>query len=76
MLDFIPATKISIIIPARNEERNIKACINSIINQYYPATLFEVLVVDDHSTDNTAAIVLSYQLPNIKLISLKDFYCS
>jgi len=71
--DFVPSTKISIIIPARNEERNIKACINSIINQYYPATLFEVLVVDDHSTDNTAAIVSSYQLPNIKLISLKDF---
>jgi glycosyltransferase involved in cell wall biosynthesis len=73
ILDFIPSTKISVIIPARNEGQNIKDCLDSIIGQLYPKHLFEVLVVDDHSTDNTAAIVLSYQLQNIKLISLKDF---
>jgi cellulose synthase/poly-beta-1,6-N-acetylglucosamine synthase-like glycosyltransferase len=73
ILNFKPATKISIIIPARNEEQNIANCLQSIINQSYPQELFEVLVVDDHSTDNTAAIVLSYQQQNIKLITLKDF---
>jgi len=72
ILNFKPATKISIIIPARNEEQNIANCLQSIINQSYPQELFEVLVVDDHSTDNTAAIVLSYQQQNIKLITLKD----
>ena len=66
-------TKISVIIPARNEEQNIKACLNSLIAQSYPNNLWEVLVVDDHSTDNTAAIVAAYNLPNIKLIALKDF---
>jgi cellulose synthase/poly-beta-1,6-N-acetylglucosamine synthase-like glycosyltransferase len=71
--DFKPVTKISVIIPARNEGQNIGGCLNSIVNQPYPKHLFEVLIVDDHSTDNTAAIVLSYQLQNIKLISLKDF---
>ena len=70
---FLPATKISVIIPARNEEQNIKACLDSLVAQSYPIYLFEVLVIDDHSTDNTAAIVLSYQSQNIKLITLKHF---
>ena len=71
--DFQPATKISIIIAARNEEQNLKNCLDSIINQSYPKHLFEIIVVDDHSTDTTAAIILSYQLQNVKLIFLKDF---
>ncbi len=70
---FHPTTKISIIIPARNEAENIKNCLDSIVNQSYPKHLFEILVVNDHSTDNTAAIILSYASQNVKLISLKDF---
>jgi cellulose synthase/poly-beta-1,6-N-acetylglucosamine synthase-like glycosyltransferase len=73
ILAFLPATKISVIISARNEEQNIKACLDSLVAQSYPIYLFEVLVIDDHSTDNTAAIVLSYQSQNIKLITLKHF---
>jgi cellulose synthase/poly-beta-1,6-N-acetylglucosamine synthase-like glycosyltransferase len=65
--------KISVIIPARNEQKNIAACLDSVCNQNYPSTLFEVLVVDDHSTDKTAAIVRSYEHKNVKLIFLKDF---
>jgi glycosyltransferase involved in cell wall biosynthesis len=71
--DFKPVTKISVIIPARNEGQNIDACLDSILSQSYPKRLFEVLVVDDHSTDNTAAIITSYQSQNVRLISLKDF---
>jgi cellulose synthase/poly-beta-1,6-N-acetylglucosamine synthase-like glycosyltransferase len=66
-------TQISIIIPARNEEENIGHCLQSIIEQSYPKHLFEVLVVDDHSTDNTAAIIESFAAHNVKLISLKDY---
>ena len=73
ILDFKPATKVTVIIPARNEEENIGTCLDSICNQSYPTALFEVLVVDDHSTDNTAAIIKSYESKNVKLISLKDF---
>ena len=71
--DFIPSTKISIIIPARNEEENIKNCLDSICNQSYPKNLFQIIVVDDHSVDSTATIVLNYPAENIQLISLKDF---
>ncbi|MBK7885005.1 MAG: glycosyltransferase [Chitinophagaceae bacterium] len=67
------ASKISIIITASNESANIIACINSILNQTYDKSLFEIIVVDDFSTDDTAALVQSYPDPNVKLISLKDY---
>ncbi len=47
--------RVSILIPARNEARNIEACLRSVLTQSHPA--FEVLVLDDRSEDETAAIV-------------------
>jgi len=67
------ATRITIIIPARNEEQNIGRCLQSIIDQTYSAALFEIIVVDDHSIDNTAKIVQSFQQQNIHCLFLKDF---
>jgi cellulose synthase/poly-beta-1,6-N-acetylglucosamine synthase-like glycosyltransferase len=64
---------ISIIIAARNEEKNIGNCIQSIIRQSYPANKFEIIVTDDHSTDETVAIVHSFQKENIRVIHLADF---
>ncbi|MBI2731190.1 MAG: glycosyltransferase [Sphingobacteriales bacterium] len=52
-----PETTISVIVPARNEEKNIASCLFSILEQSYPPHLFEVIVVDDQSEDNTAKIV-------------------
>src|SRR2546425_9405268 len=46
---------VSIIVPARNEERNIRRCITSLLEQDY--SNFEVIVVDDDSTDGTAQIL-------------------
>lgn len=66
-------TKISVIIPARNEEQNIAACLDSVCAQSYPKDRYEILVVDDHSTDNTASIINKYSTQNVKLISLKEF---
>jgi cellulose synthase/poly-beta-1,6-N-acetylglucosamine synthase-like glycosyltransferase len=66
----IPKTKISIIIPARNEEKNIGQLLKVLQKQTYPSTLLEIIVVDDHSTDATAAIV--QQFPTVKLIQLKE----
>jgi chlorobactene glucosyltransferase len=46
---------VSIIVPARNEERNIRRCVISLLEQDYPN--FEVIVVDDGSTDGTGAVL-------------------
>ena len=51
--DSIPATIISIIIAVRNEENNIEALLLSLSQQSYPKNLFQVIVVDDHSEDET-----------------------
>lgn len=66
---------ISVIIAARNEEENIGRCLQSIVRQNYPAERFEVIVVDDRSTDGTAAIVANYQLryPFVKLVRIEKF---
>ncbi|MDZ4795119.1 MAG: glycosyltransferase [Bacteroidota bacterium] len=63
-------TKISVIISARNEEKNIGPLLHALQGQTYPSTLFEVIVVDDHSTDSTAAIVQRF--PAVKLVELKE----
>lgn len=64
---------ISIIIAARNEENNIGNCIQSLINQTYPQNKFEIIVTNDHSTDNTVPIINSFQKENIRVINLIDF---
>lgn len=63
---------ISVIIPARNEEVHLPALLNSIRNQTYPVHKFEVIIVDDHSSDNTAVVASAYPLTNLKLINLAD----
>lgn len=65
-------TKVTIIIPARNEENNIGRCLESIVQQTYPASLMEVIVADDFSTDGTAQIVRNIALPRIRLLELKS----
>ena len=49
-------TRVSIIIPARNEEKNILHCLNAIAQQTFPKELREIIVVDDKSDDGTAAV--------------------
>lgn len=66
---------ISVIIPVRNEEENIQNLLNDISAQNFPASQFEVLVIDDSSTDKTAEIVkeCSATFPiSIRLIQLPD----
>src|SRR5579875_360050 len=51
-----PLPEVSIIVPARNEEANIWRCVRSLLQQDYPAD-YEIIVVDDGSTDHTRAIL-------------------
>ncbi|MBI4494875.1 MAG: glycosyltransferase [Chloroflexi bacterium] len=50
-----PAPRVSILVPARNEAANIVACLRSLLAQDYPR--FEVIVLDDQSTDGTGELV-------------------
>ncbi len=47
--------KLSVLVPVRNEEENILSCLTSLVRQDYPD--FEVRVLDDDSSDDTAALV-------------------
>jgi len=57
---------VSVVVPAYNEESVIKECLLSVLNSNYPN--FEVIVVDDGSTDDTASEVSSLSDPRIRLI--------
>ncbi|MBO9572772.1 MAG: glycosyltransferase, partial [Chitinophagaceae bacterium] len=58
----------SVIVAVRNEERNIGKLLDCLVAQNYPS--YEIIIVDDHSTDNTVNIVKEY--PSVKIISLPE----
>ncbi len=62
--------RISIIIPAYNEEVTISSCIKSMLNLNYPN--YEVIVVDDGSSDNTFNEASKYSKENVKVIRQKN----
>src|SRR6188768_4556393 len=51
---------VSVIIPARNEEDNMLACLEDFPLQDYPANFFELIVINDHSTDHTVSLVKKF----------------
>ncbi len=61
---------ISVLIPARNEEANIRACLDSLSAQSYPKDLYEVIAIDDHSTDRTRELIDDCHYPDMHLICL------
>lgn len=74
-----PSTRVSVIIPARNEAANIETCLHSIVAGYYPANLLEIIIINDHSTDETTSIVTQFSGSSpvaVRLLSLSDFIAS
>ncbi|MBM3325572.1 MAG: glycosyltransferase [Calditrichaeota bacterium] len=61
---------VSVLVAARNEEKDIGRCLDALSKQNYPLELLEIIVIDDDSTDRTTEIVLSFsaQHPNIRLL--------
>jgi glycosyltransferase involved in cell wall biosynthesis len=57
---------VTVIIPARNESSNIKACLSALMAQTYPRSLMEIIVVDDLSEDDTAEIVKNFPVKLIR----------
>ncbi|HEY4337943.1 MAG TPA: glycosyltransferase [Puia sp.] len=64
--------RITVLIPARNEEANIGRCLQSLAAQRYPRDLFEVVLIDDHSTDGTAAIVKGFSALAVHYLPLAE----
>ncbi|MFM8568332.1 MAG: glycosyltransferase [Candidatus Kapaibacterium sp.] len=58
-VDDIAEPSVSVVVPARNEEGNIEACVMSLLDIDYPADKLQIIVVDDRSTDRTAAVLSS-----------------
>lgn len=67
--DPVAGPLVTVIIPARNEASRIAACLNGLASQHYRS--FEVIVVDDHSTDGTGEIARGFtaQLPLLEVAS-------
>lgn len=64
-------TFVSVIIVGRNEACNIPGCIGSIAANQYPKSLFEIIYVDDHSTDASLTVLQNIAVPNLKIIPLE-----
>lgn len=69
-----PWLGVSILVAARNESENIETVIKDIFNQNYNHELFELIVIDDNSEDDTLqkANGLKAKFPNVKVISNTD----
>jgi cellulose synthase/poly-beta-1,6-N-acetylglucosamine synthase-like glycosyltransferase len=67
---------VSIIVAARNEEQNIKTCLDGLASQDYDPARFEIIIVDDHSNDRTPALASEYSRDHsrvrIKVISCES----
>lgn len=61
----------SIVIPTYNRDKIISRAINSILRQSF--TDYEIVVVDDGSTDDTEKVVLSFNRPNIRYVKTANF---
>lgn len=71
-LDFSPSKLLSIIIPARNEAKNITACLKSISDNNYSKDKYEIILIDDHSEDQTSALAASLSIPNLKVLKQEE----
>ena len=69
---YIPSAGISVVVVAHNEENTIHSCIRDIVAQNYPVSLFEVIVVNDRSTDSTGDIVQKTGSNQVRLFNLTD----
>ncbi len=64
---------ISVLIPARNEAEYIVNCVQSVLKQDYPKNKLEVIVIDDHSSDQTVDLVENLIDDRVQLLQLEHF---
>ena len=68
---------VSVVVPARNEAANIDTCLRALSAQTYSDDLMEIIVIDDRSTDDTAARIDKWTrcLPNLSRVSVTQQDC-
>lgn len=61
---------ISVVVAARDEEKNISHCIKSLLIQDYPVDKYEIIIVDDFSSDKTAELIKIFEssVTNLKYL--------
>ena len=64
---------VTVLIPVRNEEAHIKTCLEAVFKQQYPQQLFEVIVIDDYSTDSTLSIAREFNQRNLLVLDLQQY---
>ena len=62
--NLIPKTKFSIVVPFRNEAKNLPRLLQSFSNLNYPKELFEIIMIDDFSKDNSERIYINWRMQN------------
>mgnify|MGYP001596393985 CR=1 FL=1 len=65
--------KITVAIPAKNDAAGLAKCLASIARQTYDKNLLEIIVIDDHSTDDTAKVARSFGAKILKNIYKIDY---
>ena len=68
----VPQTAVTVVIPARNEQQALPALLQSLRQQQYPSHLWELIIIDDHSTDDTLRILqeAAASWPQLKVMEL------
>jgi cellulose synthase/poly-beta-1,6-N-acetylglucosamine synthase-like glycosyltransferase len=66
-----PSTFVSVVVACRNEEQNLPTLLNCLARQDYPANLYEVIVVNDNSTDETFKVASEFKAVN-RIITLNN----
>jgi glycosyltransferase involved in cell wall biosynthesis len=60
---------ISVVVPLYNSAKHLESCISALLSQTYPSSAYEIIMVDNNSTDNSIKMIMKY--PRIKLLSEK-----
>lgn len=68
------STRVTILVPVRNEEATIEATLQDILNQDYQQERMEIIVVDDFSEDNTRERLKTIEDERLTVLAMGDYY--
>lgn len=66
----LPGPFLSVLLPVRNEQDYLQDCLRDLLAQDYPADRYEIILIDDHSTDNSPAIAARFSDPRLRTYRL------